>query len=118
MKRHNTAAPIPARATTLATAPHAPTNNGRVLRLPEVCLRLGVSRSTIYAQQNLGVFPPSIHLGARAVGWLEHEVEAVLAARAAGALEEQVRVLVSSLVAARQGRSSANWVEVWPTNTR
>ena len=62
----------------------APSTN--VLRLPQVKAKTGLGRSTIYAQEEAGVFPPSFCLGPRAVGWIESEVDAVLAtARAAGA---------------------------------
>ena len=50
-----------------------------VLRLPEVRLRTGLSRSTIYLRIAEGKFPKPISLGARAVGWLDAEVEAWLA---------------------------------------
>ncbi len=49
-----------------------------VLRLPQVKLRIGLSRSTIYAAVSNGTFPAPISLGARAVGWLETDVEAWL----------------------------------------
>jgi prophage regulatory protein len=46
-----------------------------ILRLPQVKVRVGLSRSSIYAAIAGGRFPQSIQLGARAVGWLESEVE-------------------------------------------
>ena len=46
----------------------------RILRLPEVKNRTGLSRSTIYQRSAAGDFPPRIHLGPRAVGWLESDV--------------------------------------------
>ncbi|RRQ21971.1 helix-turn-helix transcriptional regulator [Thiohalobacter thiocyanaticus] len=46
-----------------------------VLRLPVVKARTGLSRSTIYLRVNEGTFPKPISLGARAVGWLESEIE-------------------------------------------
>jgi prophage regulatory protein len=45
-----------------------------ILRLPQVRIRVGLSRSSIYAAIAEGRFPPSIRLGARAVGWLESDV--------------------------------------------
>lgn len=72
------------------------------LRLTEVKKKTGLSRATIYAQQTQGVFPPSISLGVRAVGWIESEVDAVLAARANGADESVLKQLVATLVASRQ----------------
>ena len=52
-----------------------------ILRLPEVIARVGLCRASIYAQIQNGNFPKQISLSARAVGWLEHEVDAWLAAR-------------------------------------
>ena len=47
----------------------------RVLRLREVMHLTGLSRSTIYVYMNNERFPKSINLGARSVGWIEHEIE-------------------------------------------
>ncbi|MCZ0936605.1 MAG: AlpA family transcriptional regulator [Gemmatimonadetes bacterium] len=47
----------------------------RFLRLPEVLDRTGLSRSTIYVRLDQGRFPRPVSLGARAVGWLESEVD-------------------------------------------
>jgi prophage regulatory protein len=49
-----------------------------ILRLPAVKARTGLSRSTIYLRVSEGRFPPPVALGARAVGWLESELEAWL----------------------------------------
>ncbi len=47
-----------------------------ILRLPEVKKRTGLSRSTIYARISRGTFPQAGEcLGARAVGWIEAEIE-------------------------------------------
>lgn len=58
------------------------TNKGgqktRVLRLTQVLDRVGLSRSTVYERIKKGTFPRQITLGARAVGWLEHEIDAWL----------------------------------------
>jgi prophage regulatory protein len=51
-----------------------------ILRRRKVEDRTGLSRSTIYLRIQEGTFPKPISLGARAVGWLEHEIEAWLAA--------------------------------------
>ncbi|BAZ92608.1 phage transcriptional regulator, AlpA [Thiohalobacter thiocyanaticus] len=50
-----------------------------ILRLPIVKARTGLSRSTIYLRISEGTFPKPISLGARAVGWLESEIEDWLA---------------------------------------
>ena len=76
------------------------------LRLPQVKTKTGLSRSAIYAQQEEGIFPPSIPLGARAVGWLEAEVEAVIRARSRGHSDEMIRQLVGILVAERRTEGS------------
>jgi prophage regulatory protein len=47
----------------------------RFLRLPEVKASVGLSRSTIYLRIEDGSFPKPVSLGARAVGWLESEIE-------------------------------------------
>ena len=47
----------------------------RFLRLPEVLARTGLSRSTIYVRLEQGRFPQPVSLGARAVGWIESEVD-------------------------------------------
>jgi prophage regulatory protein len=52
-----------------------------ILRLPQVKLRVGLSRSSIYLAVSKGKFPRPVSLGARAVGWLEAEVDAWLSQR-------------------------------------
>lgn len=47
----------------------------KIIRLPEVKSRTGLSRSSIYLRISKGNFPASISLGDRAVGWLEADVE-------------------------------------------
>lgn len=53
----------------------------RILRLPAVKFRTGLARSTIYLGIARGTFPAPISLGARAVGWLECEINDWLAQR-------------------------------------
>ncbi|WP_371435405.1 AlpA family transcriptional regulator [Polaromonas sp.] len=48
----------------------------RVLRLPAVINRVGLSRSSIYNRQRSGAFPRPVKLGPRAVGFIEQEIEA------------------------------------------
>lgn len=50
-----------------------------ILRLPQVKTKVGLSRSSIYAAVAEKTFPSPIRLGARAVGWLESELEVWLA---------------------------------------
>ena len=46
----------------------------KILRLPALKARTGLSRSTIYLRISQRRFPKPISLGGRAVGWLETEV--------------------------------------------
>lgn len=46
-----------------------------ILRLPAVKTRTGLSRSTIYLRVSQGTFPEPVSLGARAVGWVEAEIQ-------------------------------------------
>ena len=50
----------------------------KVLRLPDVIARVGLKRASIYQRIQMGIFPKPVPLGARAVGWLEHEIIAWL----------------------------------------
>ena len=61
----------------------------------------GFSRSTIYLRISQGLLPPSVPLGARAVGWPQAEIEAINRARVAGVNDEALRALVHRLVAER-----------------
>ena len=46
-----------------------------ILRLPQVRLRVGLSRSSIYQKISRQEFPRPVQLGIRSVGWLESEIE-------------------------------------------
>ncbi len=53
----------------------------RILRLPDVISRVGLRRASIYLHISKGSFPKPISLGARAVGWLESDIDGWIAAR-------------------------------------
>jgi prophage regulatory protein len=55
----------------------------RILRRPVVEGITGLRRSTIYAAIAAGTFPKPIHIGARAVGWLENDIDQWLTQRVA-----------------------------------
>ena len=55
--------------------------NERILRLKDVKDRTGLSRSSIYQKIRLGIFPNSVRLGARSVGWLESSIDQWIAER-------------------------------------
>lgn len=52
-----------------------------ILRRKQVEVRTGLSRSTIYDRIRAGTFPAPISLGAKAVGWIDTEVDAWIAAQ-------------------------------------
>ena len=52
----------------------------RLLRLSEVQARTALGRSTIYRKMREGSFPKPLKIGARAVRWIESEIEAWKAA--------------------------------------
>jgi prophage regulatory protein len=52
------------------------------LRLPAVQKKVPYSKSSIYTMVAAGQFPAPHRLGARAVGWLEHEVDSWIEDRA------------------------------------
>ncbi|TVV77369.1 helix-turn-helix transcriptional regulator [Sphingomonas solaris] len=53
---------------------HLARSTERLIRLPEVRKRVGLGRSTIYRLMELGSFPKSRKLGARAIAWSEAEI--------------------------------------------
>lgn len=59
------------------TTRYTPTD--KILRLPDVKARTGLSRSSIYNYIRAGNFPEAVRLGPRTVGWLESAVEAWIA---------------------------------------
>ncbi len=68
-----------------------------ILRLPTVKARTGFSRSSIYQRVADGSFPRPVSLGARAVGWIESEIEAWISrkieeSRNSGAAKENRKV--------------------------
>lgn len=79
-----------------------------ILRISDVKAATGIcSHATIYSHVKAGLFPGSIPLGLRAVGWPRDEVEAVTAARVAGAADDELRALVQQLHAARRTKYQA-----------
>lgn len=56
-------------------------NNLKILRLHAVKEWTGLSRSTIYAMAQKGIFPKPIQLGARAVGWTTESIQTWIESR-------------------------------------
>ena len=46
----------------------------RILRLPEVLQKVGLSRSSIYRMINNEEFPAPLRLSSNAIGWFESDV--------------------------------------------
>ena len=55
----------------------------RILRLREVEARCGLKRSSIYQAIAEGTFPKSVPITARAVGWIDSEIENWISTRIA-----------------------------------
>jgi prophage regulatory protein len=53
-----------------------------VLRLKDVQRRVSLSRSAIYARLAERDFPKPIHLGPRAIGWLQGDIDRWIESRA------------------------------------
>jgi len=47
----------------------------KIIRLPEVLNKTGLSRSSVYLKIKTGDFPSSFPLGMRARGWLDSEID-------------------------------------------
>jgi len=65
-----------------------------IVRFPAVKARVNLSRSRIYDGVKRGTFPRPISLGARAVGWIESEIDEWLESRIESSRtlpEEQLR---------------------------
>ena len=73
-----------------------------ILRLPTVLLKRGRSRSAHYLDIKQGLFTTPVSIGPRAVGWPEHEVDAINMARIAGNTDAEIRTLVTQLEVARK----------------
>ncbi|PTQ12920.1 DNA-binding protein [Sphingomonas oleivorans] len=50
------------------------TENDRLVRLPEVMNRTGLSRTTIYRRMGEGTFPARVPLGRNSVAWYESDI--------------------------------------------
>ncbi len=53
----------------------------RFLRLADVKEKIGLSRATIYRFMECGTFPKPVRLGARAIGFLDSDIDAWIASR-------------------------------------
>lgn len=47
----------------------------RILRVPEVTRKLGISRTTLWRWSRRPGFPVKLELGPQTVGWIEEEID-------------------------------------------
>lgn len=74
----------------------------RILRINEVLQRQGLPKSTFYEKVKMQLMTAPVSLGARSVGWPEHEVDEINKALIAGANVDQIKQLVIQLTEQRQ----------------
>ncbi|NQZ09424.1 MAG: AlpA family phage regulatory protein [Algicola sp.] len=74
----------------------------RIIRKPETIKKLGISKSTLHIRINDGLIPPPVSLGARAVGFIEHEIQAVIEAIVAEKSKDELKTLVCMLITQRK----------------
>lgn len=55
----------------------------RILRVPAVCDRVGMSRSVVYVMIKAGTFPRPVPLNDKSVGWIESEIDDWILSRVA-----------------------------------
>ena len=73
----------------------------KIQRLPTVQNELGLSRSSVYLLMSKGLLPKPIQISSRAVAWLSHETDAIIAARITGKSDDEIRELVTELMSQR-----------------
>ncbi len=61
--------------------PPLPPGRPRLIRLPEVLARVGLSRSSIYNRIKEGTFPSPCRLGEKSVAWSEASIDTWIADR-------------------------------------
>jgi prophage regulatory protein len=78
-----------------------------IQRLIKAKESLGVSRSTFYLQIAEGLITRPVQIGARAVGWPNNEIEAIVNARIAGKNQNEIKALVKELESQRAQKAGA-----------
>lgn len=69
--------------------------------------RIGLSKSTLNNKVNEGLWTPPVSLGARAVGFLQHESDELLTAHVGGYTTDEIRGLVKRLIKERNGSTES-----------
>ncbi|MGD9975024.1 MAG: helix-turn-helix transcriptional regulator [Desulfatirhabdiaceae bacterium] len=62
----------------------------RIIRKPELFLKIGLSDATIWRMERAGRFPQRIQLGGNSVGWFDDEIELWLSEKAADRVERRM----------------------------
>ena len=62
----------------------------RIIRKPELFLKIGLSDATIWRMEKSGRFPQRIQLGGNSVGWFDDEIETWLSRKAADRVESRM----------------------------
>ncbi|GAB1378772.1 helix-turn-helix transcriptional regulator [Pararhodobacter aggregans] len=78
----------------------------KIKRQQRIDAEYGIPKSTQYFWEKHGLWPKRVKIGARAVGWISEEIDAVMHARAAGADDDAIKTLVIELTAARQAQKA------------
>jgi prophage regulatory protein len=76
-----------------------------LIRRAEVLRLTQRSKSSLYLDEQNGIFCPPISIGCRAKAYLKHEVESVIQARIEGQTLEQLKALVKNLITNRKANN-------------
>ncbi|TDK61213.1 helix-turn-helix transcriptional regulator [Sapientia aquatica] len=74
----------------------------RLIRFPELLIRSGLSRSTIYLKIKNGFWTKPVPIGERAVGWPSGEIDALISAQVQEKSKQQIHDLVTTLTYKRK----------------
>jgi prophage regulatory protein len=77
-----------------------------LIRRAEVLHLTQRSKSSLYLDEQNGIFCPPVSIGCRAKAYLKHEVESVIQARIEGQTLEQLQSLVKNLIADRSANKA------------
>jgi prophage regulatory protein len=74
----------------------------KIIRRPEVLVRFGIGNTCLHSRINSGLIPPPVSLGGRSVGWVDHELDAVISSLAAGETDNEIKELIQQLLIRRK----------------
>ncbi len=77
-------------------------NQFRLIHRAEVLKQCCFSNTTLHERIKAGLIPPPVSVGDRAVRWVQHEIDSVLAAMVAGKSKQEIRDLVTDLLNQRK----------------